>query len=36
MDTIIIAVLVALVAVAIGSGLGFQLHNLLSASHAQQ
>ncbi|MBT5892911.1 MAG: hypothetical protein HOH57_03820, partial [Chloroflexi bacterium] len=31
MDTILISVLVALVAVVIGSGLGFQLHNLLSA-----
>ncbi len=31
MDTILIAVLVALVAVVVGSGLGFQLHNLLSA-----
>jgi len=31
MDTILITVLVALVAVVIGSGLGFQLHNLLSA-----
>lgn len=30
MDTILIAVLVALVAVVIGSGIGFQLHNLLS------
>jgi len=31
MDTILIAVLVALVAVVIGSGIGIQLHNLLSA-----
>ncbi len=31
MDTILIAVLAALAAVVIGSGLGFQLHNLLSA-----
>ena len=31
METILIAVLSALVAVVIGSGLGFQLHNLLSA-----
>tara|TARA_Y100001936_G_scaffold253954_1_gene322694 strand:- start:2660 stop:4189 length:1530 start_codon:yes stop_codon:yes gene_type:complete len=31
MDTILIAILVALVSVVIGSGLGFQLRNLLSA-----
>ena len=31
MDTILIAVLVALVSVVVGGAIGFQLHNLLSA-----
>ncbi|TDI93514.1 MAG: ribonuclease Y [Chloroflexi bacterium] len=35
MDTILIAVLVALVAVVVGSGLGFQLHSILSAKSAR-
>lgn len=35
MDTILIAVLVALVAVVVGSGLGFQLRRILSAKSAR-
>jgi ribonuclease Y len=35
MDTILIAVLVALVAVVVGSGLGFQLRSILSAKSAR-
>ena len=35
MDTILIAVLVALVAVVAGSGLGFQLRSILSAKSAR-
>ena len=31
MDTVLTAILVALVAIVVGSGLGFQLHNILSA-----